>query len=93
MSEDLQQTTAETPAVEAPAQAGAQLQISDLLLCAQTIQVASTRGAFKPEEFTQVGGLYERLVAFLNESGALQKPTDASAAPTSGETVATDATE
>lgn len=90
MSEDLQQPTAETPA-EQPA--GAQLQISDLLLCAQTIQVASSRGAFKPEEFTQVGGLYERLVAFLNSSGALQQPTDASAAPTSGETVATDATE
>lgn len=90
MSDELQQNTAEAPA-EQPA--GAQLQIADLLLCAQTIQVASTRGAFKPEEFTQVGGLYERLVAFLNESGALQRPADASAAPTSGETVASDAAE
>lgn len=49
-----------------------QLQISDLLLAAQVIQLASQRGAIKPEEFTQIGTLYERLVKFLQQSGALQ---------------------
>lgn len=76
----------EQTAVEQPAEhAGVQLQIQDLLLCAQVIQLASKRGAFKPEEFTQVGGLFDRLVAFLKDSGALE--TNASSAPTSGETV------
>lgn len=55
-----------------------QLQLSDILLTAQVIQLASTRGAFRAEEFTQVGQLYDRLVAFLKASGALQ-PASASA--------------
>jgi len=50
-----------------------QLQLSDLLLSAQVIQLASSRGAFKPEEFTQVGALYERIVTFLQTSGALKQ--------------------
>jgi hypothetical protein len=59
-----------------PAQEPVQLKIADLLLTAQLIQICSTRGAFKPEEFTQVGGLYERLVAFLQASGALTPPAE-----------------
>jgi hypothetical protein len=53
-----------------------QLQMNDLLLAAQVIQLASTRGAIKPEEFTQIGALYERLVAFLQQSGALTQTGD-----------------
>lgn len=66
MSEELQQQT--------PAPDSVQLQLADLLLAAQVIQLASQRGAIKPEEFTQVGGLYERLIKFLQASGALQAP-------------------
>ena len=66
------QTTA-TPEVETPAQPQTvNLQISDILAAAQCIQLASTRGAYRAEEFTQVGGVYERLISFLKESGALQ---------------------
>ncbi len=68
-----------------------QLQLSDLLLCAQAIQLASQRGAFKAEEFTQVGGVFDRITAFLRESGALQPA--ASAKPSSDETVSNTATE
>jgi len=67
------QTTQETPAVETPAQP-VQLQLQDILAAAQCIQLASTRGAFRAEEFTQVGGVYERLVGFLQASGALTPP-------------------
>jgi hypothetical protein len=48
-----------------------QLQLSDLLLCAQALQLASTRGAFRAEEFTQIGGVFDRITAFLKASGAL----------------------
>jgi hypothetical protein len=82
-TQDLQQTQ------DTEAGAPIQLQLSDLLLCAQVIQLASQRGAFRAEEFTQVGGLFERLTSFLTESGALQS----SSAPTSDETVATPAAE
>lgn len=72
MSDDLQTQTPEAQPV--------QLQLADLLLAAQIIQLASARGAIKPEEFTQVGGLYERLVAFLQASGALQPAGETDAA-------------
>jgi len=63
------------------AAASAQLQLADLLVCVQLIQLASTRGAFKADEFTQIGAVYDRLVAFLRDSGAIQpaaptEPTD-----------------
>jgi hypothetical protein len=77
--------TPEIQATESPVQ----LQLSDLLLAAQVIQLASQRGAVRAEEMTQVGGLYERLVTFLQASGAL-KTVDASSAPTSDETVSTE---
>ena len=64
-----------TQTQEAPA---VQLQLSDLLLAAQVIQAASQRGAIKADEMSQVGGLYDRIVTFLQASGAL-KAADASA--------------
>jgi hypothetical protein len=70
---------------------GVQLKIQDLTLCAQIIQLSAQRGAFKAEELTQVGGVFDRLVAFLEASGALQ--TTASSAPSSDETTSSDATE
>lgn len=68
MSDQVEQNQpAEQPQVQAT-----QLQLSDLLLCAQAIQLASQRGAFRAEEFTQVGGVFDRITAFLKESGAIQ---------------------
>jgi hypothetical protein len=72
-----------------PDEAAVQLQLSDLMLCAQALQLASTRGAFRAEEFTQIGGVFDRITAFLKASGALSS----SSAPTSDETVATPAAE
>jgi hypothetical protein len=62
-------------AVQNPAPEQVSLQLTDILAAAQCIQLASTRGAFRAEEFTQVGGTYERLVSFLQASGALNTPT------------------
>jgi hypothetical protein len=69
---------------EQPTEQSVQLQLQDLLLAAQVIQLASSRGAIKAEEMEQVGGLYTRLVTFLQASGALQPATpaaDATEAP------------
>jgi len=63
--------------VEAPAQAEAEQQaapsltLQDLVLVAQIIQLTSTRGTFRAEEMEQVGGLYNKLIAFLQSTGAL----------------------
>jgi hypothetical protein len=57
------------------------LQLSDILNAVQIMQLATQRGAFKTEEFTQIGGVYDRLVAFLRDSGAIKpsEPTEAEA--------------
>jgi hypothetical protein len=49
------------------------LQLTDLVASLEIFQLASNRGAFKPEEFTMVGGVYERLYAFLESAGAVQR--------------------
>ena len=68
-------TSAEQP-VQQP-QVGLTLQ--DLVLVAQIIQLTSQRGAFKAEELADVGALYNKLIAFLQSTGALtpaQKPEE-----------------
>jgi hypothetical protein len=49
------------------------LTIQDLVQFAQIIQVSSQRGAFRAEELESVGALFNRLVAFLEASGAVTK--------------------
>lgn len=63
------ETQEAAPAAEQqPAQG---LTLQDLVLVAQIIQLTSQRGAFKAEELADVGGLYNKLVAFLQSTGAL----------------------
>jgi hypothetical protein len=64
--QELQQEQAEQPADQAPS-----LTLQDLILVAQIIQLTSSRGAFKAEELADVGGLYNKLIAFLQSTGAL----------------------
>lgn len=47
------------------------LTLQDLVLVAQIIQLTSQRGAFKAEELESVGGLYNKLIAFLQSTGAI----------------------
>jgi hypothetical protein len=76
MSEQVIDATVTEAPVDQPTPAPApQLQLQDLLLAVQVIQLAGQRGAIKAEEMTAIGGLYERLVAFLQASGAL-KPAE-----------------
>lgn len=76
MTEEVIDATVTQAPVDQPTPAPApQLQLQDLLLAVQVIQLAGQRGAIKAEEMTAVGGLFERLVAFLQASGAL-KPAE-----------------
>lgn len=56
----------------APEQQAPGLSLQDLLTVVQTIQVVSQRGAIKADEMELVGGVYTRLIAFLQASGALK---------------------
>jgi hypothetical protein len=68
-----------------------QLQLQDLLLSAQVIQLATARGAIKAEEMETIGGLYNRLIAFLQSSGALQPAEPAQTSDSTPTAPATDA--
>ena len=50
-----------------------QLTLVDLASIKNIIEAASNRGAFKANELTQVGAVYDKLVAFLKAAQAQQE--------------------
>lgn len=65
----------ETKAVEKPvpqAEPSPELTVTDLNAIKQIIDVASSRGAFKPNEMTVVGTTYNKLELFLNAVASQQ---------------------
>ena len=74
MSEETKAPEAEATAQAQPeATPGAELTVQDLSALKQIIDVASQRGAFKPNEMTVVGTTYSKLEAFLNAVQAQQQ--------------------
>jgi hypothetical protein len=63
---------------------GPSLGVQDLLLMYQIIQVVSQRGAIRADEMANVGGLHDRLKAFLEASGVVKtQPIDNQTQPES----------
>lgn len=62
---------ADTPKEEL--RSGADLNISDLMALKNILEVASSRGAFKPAEFEAVGKTFNKLNAFLETVSNNQK--------------------
>ena len=61
MSEELKQEA------QAPAAESTDLTINDLNAMKVIIDIASSRGAFKPNEMTAVGQTYTKLTTFLDQ--------------------------
>lgn len=53
------------------------LTLQDLTLMMQVLQVGTTRGAWKADELSSVGGLYDRITAFLGAAGVELKKQSA----------------
>jgi len=49
------------------------LNVQDLTTVLQIINIASTRGAFRADELATVGGVHDRILAFLESVGAVSK--------------------
>jgi len=64
----------ETPQPETPAPS---LSIQDLVAVCKIMQIATQRGAIQVSEMSQVGPVYDRIVAFLEANGAVQRPAPA----------------
>ena len=78
MSEETNITTNDetvTAPTEMPEQAqeGATLGVADLQNAAQVIDIAVSRGAFRAGEAAQVGTVFNRLTAFINQVNAQQE--------------------
>jgi hypothetical protein len=50
------------------------ISLQDLVYVVNFIRVVSERGAVRAEEMSTVGTLYEKLVTFLQSSGAIKSP-------------------
>jgi hypothetical protein len=80
---ETQQAQVEEQAAPQQEQAPApSLTLQDLLQVAQIIQTTSQRGAYRAEEMEPVGALYNKLIAFLQSTGAIGKPQEAPAEET-----------
>lgn len=66
MSENVENTAPETNNVDAQAQSN-ELTLNDLNAMKVIIDIASSRGAFKPNEMVAVGQTYTKLTAFLDQ--------------------------
>lgn len=55
------------------------LNIADLVNVLQVMRTCATRGAFRADEMTSVGGLYDRLQDFLVATGAIKVDDNKSA--------------
>jgi len=67
MEQENQPEVTETAQTETPTN----LSLQDLLMVVQTLQVVTQRGAIRAEEMSNIGGLYDRIVKFLVDSGAI----------------------
>ena len=78
MTDNVQENTQETTQPEA-----AELNINDLNAMKVIIDIASSRGAFKPNEMMAVGQTYNKLTSFLDQV-AKQAETQKAAAGAPG---------
>lgn len=58
------------------------LTIQDLTLVLQVVNLAASRGAFKADEMTTIGGLHDRIFKFLDSVGAINRSPAAVDTPT-----------
>jgi hypothetical protein len=68
--------TTTTSSVEQPAEDRPTLTLQDLTAILQALETASTRGAWKANELSAVGGLYDRIAAFLNAAREAQAKSE-----------------
>ena len=73
MTKESQDTSTSQETVQQTAPAP-DLSVQDLNTLKQVIDVASQRGAFRPNEMVTVGTIYSKLETFLNAVAESQKP-------------------
>jgi len=85
MSEDKNEVVEDAATQTAAPEAGPELTVNDLSQIKQVIDVASQRGAFKPNEMVAVGTIYSKLESFLAAVAQAQPAPAEGAAEPKGE--------
>lgn len=62
-----------------------QLSVTDLAILKNIIDLACSRGAFRANEMRQVGDVYDRLSAFLDDLVATAEAQQSASTPSQGE--------
>ena len=62
----------DAPEMEAPEQADTSISLQDLQVLANIVDLATQRGAFRGNELSQVGAVFDKLSAFLSQVAAAQ---------------------
>ena len=57
----------ENPSLDNKEETNDLISLNDLVMCRNIIHVASKRGAFSAEEFSDIGGVYNKLDTFLKK--------------------------
>jgi len=75
---EISNTQPETAPTEGAEQAKPNLTLQDLTMMVQVLQIGTTRGTWRADELSSVGGLYDRISAFLSAAGVAVKknPSD-----------------
>lgn len=73
------ETSGQPAAAPAGEEKSLELTVNDLQLLRQTIEVATSRGAFKAAEMLTVGTVFNKLDAFLNAVAEQQKQGETNA--------------
>ena len=71
-------------AVDAPAQEDTSISLNDLQVLANIVDLATQRGAFRGNELSQVGAVFDKLSAFLQQVAAAQAEQAGEGAPEEG---------
>tara|TARA_Y100000992_G_scaffold276990_1_gene221565 strand:+ start:302 stop:556 length:255 start_codon:yes stop_codon:yes gene_type:complete len=59
---------------EAPQELESTITLNDLVMCRNLIHIASKRGAFSAEEFSEIGSVYNKIDTFLKKN--IKQETD-----------------
>jgi hypothetical protein len=73
---EVNSTTSEQPAVETATTERPTLTLQDLSLMVQVLETGSARGAWKANELSSVGHLYDRVTSFLEAAGVPKNQPD-----------------
>ena len=70
--EEVVEQVESAPEMEAPAQEDTSISLNDLQVLANIVDLATQRGAFRGNELSQVGAVFDKLSAFLAQVAAAQ---------------------